>query len=195
MVTNLVAQAKETPNFLVPNATIFVVFVIFLAILFFFYRFVVPPLTKALAEREEMNRKQVEDRENAQRKLAEAEERYEKALAEARGEAARIRDEARAEAQKIRDDMKADTDREVAAIHRRGAEQLATQREEAVRSLRAEIGGLSTQLAERVLGRSLPGDGSYRPTIDSFLADLDRDGDNAASGSAPASGASTEGTR
>jgi F-type H+-transporting ATPase subunit b len=175
MVTTLVAQAKETPNFLLPNATSIVVFVIFLVILFFFYRFVVPPLTKAMAERDEMNRKQVEDRENAQRKLVEAEQRYEKALAEARGEAAKIRDEARAEAQKIRDDMKAETDREVAEILRRGEEQLATQREEAVRSLRAEIGGLSTQLAERVLGRPLAGDGSYRSTIDAFLADLDRD--------------------
>jgi F-type H+-transporting ATPase subunit b len=179
MATRVLAQAKETPNFLVPNATSIVVFVIFLLILFFFYRFVVPPLTRAMAEREEMNRKQVEDRDNAQRKLAEAEQRYDKALAEARGEAAKIRDEARAEAQKIRDDMKAETDREVAEIHRRGEEQLATQREEAVRSLRAEIGGLSTQLAERVLGRSLPGDGSYRSTVDEFLSELDRNGEAA----------------
>ena len=180
------AAEAETQNFLVPNATIFVVFIIFLLVLFFFYRFVVPPLTRAMAERDEMNRKQVEDRDNALRKLAEAEERYQKALAEARGEAAKIRDEARAEAQKTRDDMRAETDREVAEIQRRGAEQLAAQREEAVRSLRAEIGGLSTQLAERVLGRSLPGDGSYRPTIESFLADLDADGDR--SGTAQSEG-------
>ena len=171
----LAAAAEETPNFLVPNATIFVVFIIFLLVLFFFYRFVVPPLTRAMAERDEMNRKQVEDRDNAQRRLSEAEQRYQKALAEARGEAAKIRDEARAEAQKIRDDMRAETDREVAEIQRRGAEQLAAQRDEAVRSLRAEIGGLSTQLAERVLGRSLPGDGAHRSTVDSFLADLDSD--------------------
>jgi F-type H+-transporting ATPase subunit b len=167
------AGGGERPNFLVPNATIFVVFIIFLLVLFFFYRFVVPPLTKAMAERDEMIRKQVEDRDNAQRKLAEAEQRYEKALAEARGEAAKIRDEARAEAQKIRDDMRAETDREVAEIHRRGEEQLAAQREEAVRTLRSEIGGLSTQLAERVLGRSLPSDGGHRSTVDGFLADLD----------------------
>jgi F-type H+-transporting ATPase subunit b len=175
MATRVLAQAKETPNFLVPNATSIVVFVIFLLILFFFYRFVVPPLTRALAEREEMNRKQVEDRENAQRALVEAEQRYEKALAEARGEAAKIRDEARAEAQKIRDDMKAETDREVAEIHRRGEEQLATQREEAVRSLSADIGGLSTQLAERVLGRPLPADGSHQSTVDEFLSGLNGD--------------------
>lgn len=167
------AGGGETPNFLVPNGTIFVVFVIFLAILFFFYRFVVPPLTKAMAERDAMNRKQIEDRDNAQRKLAEAEQRYEKALAEARGEAAAIRDEARADAQRIRDEMRAETDREVAEIYRRGEEQLAAQREEAVRSLRAEVGGLSTQLAERVLGRPLDGGGPDQKLVDDFLAELD----------------------
>jgi F-type H+-transporting ATPase subunit b len=169
----MAAAEEETPNFLVPNATIFVVFAIFLLILFFFYRFVVPPLTKAMAEREEMNRKQVEDRENAQRKLAEAEKRYDEALAEARREAAKIRDEARADAQKVRDDMRAETDRQVAEIHRRGEEQLVAQREQAVQSLRGEIAGLSTQLAERVLGRSLPADGSHRSTVDGFLTELE----------------------
>lgn len=169
----LAAAAEETPNFLVPNATIIVEFILFLLVLFFFYRFVVPPLTKAMAERDEMNRKQVEDRDNALRRLAEAEERYQKSLAEARAEAAAIRDEARADAQRTREEMRAETDREVAEIHRRGEEQLAAQREEAVRSLRTEIGGLSTQLAERVLGRSLSGDGSHQSTVNSFLVGLD----------------------
>jgi len=57
--------AAGTQNFLVPNATIIVEIIIFLAILFFFYRFVVPPLTKAMDERDEMNRKKVEERDTA----------------------------------------------------------------------------------------------------------------------------------
>ena len=133
-------------NFLVPNATIIVVFVIFLAILFFFYRFIVPPLTKAMAERDEMNRKQAEERDAAQRRLAEARERYDSALAEARAQATAIKDEARADAQRIREDMRAETDREVAEIHRRGAEELAEQRAQAVQELRGQVGGLSTDL-------------------------------------------------
>ena len=180
------AAAAETQNFLVPNATIVVVFIIFLLVLFFFYRFVVPPLTKAMAERDEMNRKQVQDRDNAVRRLAEAERRYEQALVVARAEAAAIRDGARADAQRTREEMRAETDLEVAEIHRRGAEQLAAQREEAVRSLRAEVGGLSTQLAERVLGRSLSGDASHRSTVDGFLAELDAGG--ARSGAARSEG-------
>ena len=113
-------MAAETQNFLVPNATIFVVSFLFLVILWFFYRFVVPPLTKAMAERDEMNRKQAEERDAAVRRLAEAQERYDAALADARAQATAVKDEARADAQRIRDEMRAETDREVAEIHQRG---------------------------------------------------------------------------
>ena len=105
-------------------------------ILFFFYRFVVPPLTRAMAERDEMNSKQAEERDAAVRKLAEAQERYRSALAEARAQATAVKDEARADAQSIRDDKRAETDREVAEIHRRGEEELAAQRGEALQELR-----------------------------------------------------------
>ena len=111
-------MAAETQNFLVPNATIFVVSLIFLVILWFFYRFVVPPLTKAMAERDEMNRRQAEERDAAVRRLAEAQERYDAALADARAQATAVKDEARADAQRIRDEMRAETDRKVAEIRR-----------------------------------------------------------------------------
>ena len=145
--------AAETQNFLVPNATIFVVSLIFLVILWFFYRFVVPPLTKAMAERDEMNRRQAEERDAAVRRLAEAQERYDAALADARAQATAVKDEARADAQRIRDEMRAETDRKVAAIRERGEAELAQQRAEAVQELRGQIGGLSTDLAGRILGR------------------------------------------
>jgi F-type H+-transporting ATPase subunit b len=162
--------AAETQNFLVPNATIIVVFVIFLVILWFFYRFVVPPLTKAMAERDEMNRKQAEERDAAVRKLAEAQERYDAALAEARAHATAVKDEARADAQRIRDEMRAETDRKVAEIHRRGAEDLDAQRAEALQQLRGQIGGLSTDLASKILGRPVAYDDAH---ILGYLAELD----------------------
>ena len=89
-------MAAETQNFLLPNATIFVDLPLFVIILLFFYRFIVPPLTKAMAEREEMVRRQAEERDAAVRKLAEAQERYEAALADARAQATAVKDEARA---------------------------------------------------------------------------------------------------
>ena len=164
--------AAESNNFLLPNATIIVEFLIFLGVLFVFYRFIVPPLTKAMRERDEMVRKQAEERDAAMRRLEQAQERYETALAEARAEAAAIRDQSRAEAQRIREQMREDTDREVAQIRQRAEEQLAQQREQVVRELRSEIGGLSTQLAERVLGES-PTEDVRRSEVERYLAELD----------------------
>ncbi len=166
--------AAETNNFLLPNATIIVEFVLFLIILFVFSRFIVPPLTAAMRRRQEMVQKQAQEREESARRLKEAQERYEGALAEARAEANSIRDEARADAQRIRSEMREETDREVERIRQQGEEQLAAQREQTVRELRTEIGGLSTELASRILARPMGTDGPQRDTIDSFVSDLDQ---------------------
>lgn len=170
MVTVLAASE----NFLFPDATFLVELLLFVVILLVLNRWVVPPLTRAMRERQDMVRKQVEDSQEAVRQVQLAEQRYESALAEARGEAASIRDEARADAQRYRDELREQADREVERIRSHGAEQLATQREQTVRALRTEIGGLATQLAERITGESLAGDGRRRSTVDRFLADLDQ---------------------
>lgn len=175
MTTAVEAQSN---NFLLPNATFFVEIVLFLILFFVMARFVVPPLTKAMHAREEMVRKAARDRDEAKKAFRDAEERYQSELSDARVEAARIRDEARAEAQQIRDEMKDKAEQEVARIRRQGDEQLAEQRTQAVQQLRGQIGGLSTELAERVIGRPIPDDERRRSTVDRFLAELDsRDSD------------------
>jgi F-type H+-transporting ATPase subunit b len=173
MVTTTATLAQENNNFLLPNATFFVELVLFLILFFVLAKFVLPPLSKAMNDREEMVRKAARDRDEAAKALRDAEQRYQSELSDARVEAARIRDEARAEAQKIRDEMKDKADQEVARLREQGEQQLAEQRTDAVRQLRGEIGGLSSELAERVIGRPLPDDERRRSTVDRFLADLD----------------------
>jgi len=178
-----VTLAAETTNFLLPNGTIIVETVLFLVILAFFYRFIVPPLTKAMADRDEMNRKQAEERDAAVRTLAEATERYQKGLAEARAEATSIKDEARADAAQIREEMRAETDRQVAEIRQRGEDELAAQRQRALTELRGQVGDLSTQLASKILGRPIGTDGAQLATIERFLAEqAERDGRQTAGG-------------
>lgn len=165
--------AAETTNFLLPNATIFVEFVLFLVVLFVLYRYVVPPLMRAMDERRDMVAKQVEDREEAARTLKQAEARHESALAEARAQAASIRDEAKADAARIRAELREQADREVERIQREGAQQLAAQHAQTMRQLRTEVGALSTQLAERVIGEPLSDDERGHSTADRFLAELE----------------------
>ncbi|MDT7607854.1 MAG: F-type H+-transporting ATPase subunit b, partial [Pseudonocardiales bacterium] len=52
-------------NFLLPNGTFFAELVAFLLMLFVFWKFVVPPLSESLRERQEMVRKLVENSEEA----------------------------------------------------------------------------------------------------------------------------------
>ncbi|MBV9313746.1 MAG: F0F1 ATP synthase subunit B [Pseudonocardia sp.] len=171
MSTTVLAQ--ETNNFLLPNATFFAELFGFLLILFVFWRYIIPPLSKSLRERQDMVQKQVEDAEEAQRKLKQAEQRYDQALAEARTEAAKIRDSARADSERIREELREQAKAEVERIRQRGEEQLATQRDQVVRQLRGELGGLALQLAERLVGQHLANDDHQRATVDAFLAELD----------------------
>ncbi|MBO0848348.1 MAG: F0F1 ATP synthase subunit B [Pseudonocardia sp.] len=172
MTTTVLAQ--ESNNFLLPNGTFIAELVAFVIILFVLWRYVVPPLSRSLEQRQNMVQKQVEDAEAAARHLKAAEARYEEALAEARKEAARIRDTARADGEHIRDELREQANAEVERIRQRGEEQLANQREQVVRQLRGELGGLSVQLAEQLVGHELADDDRRRSTVDAFLDQLDQ---------------------
>ncbi|MGH3823221.1 MAG: F0F1 ATP synthase subunit B [Pseudonocardiaceae bacterium] len=158
--------------FLIPNATFFVELVIFLIVLGVLWRYAVPPVKRAMDERQGMVRRQIEESQQASKRLSEAEARYSQALAEARIEAAKIREAARADAQEIKDEMRQQAEQEVARIRERGEEQLATQREAVVRELRGELGTLAVTLAGRIVGESVADDARRAGTVDRFLDEL-----------------------
>jgi F-type H+-transporting ATPase subunit b len=160
-------------NFLVPNGTFIAEFVAFLLILAIIWRYVVPPVKRAMDERQAMIRQQAEDAEEAKRQLADAERRYQQALTEARTEAAQIRENARAEAQRTIEDLRQQAQEESARIIARGEEQLASQRSAIVRELRAEIGTLAVELAEKIVDQRLADEEQVSATVDAFLAGLE----------------------
>src|SRR5262249_23833644 len=156
-------------NFLVPNATFLAEVVAFAIILWVLYRYVVPPVQKAMRERQELIRGQIEESRQAREQLAKAEADYQRALFEARAEAAKIRDGAR-----LRDEMRVQAQEEADRIRARAVEQLATQRQQVVNELRAEIGRLAVTLAERIVGESLTDDARRQRTVDRFLTELEQ---------------------
>jgi ATP synthase F0 subunit b len=158
--------------FLIPNATFFVELVIFLIVLAVLWRYVVPPVKRAMNERQEMIRRQIEESREASKLLAEAQARYSEAVAQARIEAAKIREAARADAQQIKEEMRQQAEQEVARIRARGEEQLTTQREQVIRELRSELGTLAVTLASRIVGESLADDARRAGTVDRLLAEL-----------------------
>jgi F-type H+-transporting ATPase subunit b len=176
-------------NFLVPNATFIVELIAFIIILGIIARYILPPLQKAMRDRQEVIRQQIEDSEQAKQNLAESERAYQNALNEARTEAAQIRENARAEAQRTLEDLRTQAQEEQARIVARGDEQLASQRAAIVRDLRAEIGTLAVELSEKIVSQRLTDEAQVSATVDAFLAGLEAADDTADASSAASGGA------
>jgi len=166
--------AAEELNPLIPHPIEIVVGTIaFLLLLFVLRRNVFPIFEKTFAERTDKIEGGMKRAEEAQEQANRLKAEYEEQIAGLRAEAARIRDDARAEGTQIKAELRAQAEEESARIRQRGEEQIAAAREQAVRQLRGEIGGLSVQLAGRLIGSELADTDRRRGTVDSFLSELD----------------------
>lgn len=147
--------------------------VVFGLLLFLIWKFVAPRFEQTFAERTQAiegglsaaETKQAE----ADAKLAE----LEKQLGDARHEAARIREEAREQGAQIVAEMREQAQAESARIVDHGKTQIEAERQQAVTSLRAEVGTLATGLASRIVGESLEDEARQSRVVERFLADLE----------------------
>jgi ATP synthase F0 subunit b len=142
-------------------------------IIFVVWRYVVPPVRKIMRAQQELVRKQVEASNLANERLAAAEKKYQEAIAEARTEAAKIRDAARADGQRIVEEMREHANREVERIRQRGQDDLATQRQQVIRELRARIGELTVASASELVTAHLSDESRRSSTVDRLLAELE----------------------
>ena len=170
----LAVAEGETHSPVLPVWSEVILALIVFAILFVLLRkFVVPNFEKTFAERTQAiegglsaaESKQAE----ADAKLAE----LEKQLADARHEAARIREEAREQGATIVAEMREQAQTEAARIVDHGKAQIEAERQQAVTSLRAEVGTLATTLAGRIVGEPLDDDDRSSRVVDRFLAELE----------------------
>ena len=160
-------------NFLVPNATFFAELIAFAIILGIIWRYVLPPVQKAMRERQEIIQTQMDEAEATKVKLAEAQSEYRNAMTKAAAEAAQIREASRADAAAIREEMLAKAREEADRIIAAGREHLVAERQTIIRELRADIGTLAVDLASRIVGESLADEARQRGTVERFLAELD----------------------
>jgi F-type H+-transporting ATPase subunit b len=152
---NVVLSAAEEggqSNFLIPNGTFFVVLIIFLIVLGVIGKWVVPPVSKVLRERDAMVKRTVEDSRKAADQFAAADEDYQSEMAKARGEASKLRDEARAEGRKVLEDMRGRASDQVASTLQQADSELKEQALSIQADLRSSLDNLSETLANRVLG-------------------------------------------
>lgn len=174
VVTAAEAEEAEELNPLIPHLSeVILGAIVVLILLWLITKFVVPNFEKAYAERttaiegglQAAESKQAE----ADAKLAE----LEKQLADARHEAARIREEAREQGAQIVAELREQAQAEASRIVEHGKTQIEAERQQAVTSLRAEVGTLATTLAGRIVGESLDDDDRSSRVVDRFLAELE----------------------
>ncbi|MDR2454091.1 MAG: F0F1 ATP synthase subunit B [Bifidobacteriaceae bacterium] len=91
----------------------------------------------------------------------------------ARLEAARLREEAKADAAAIVAEAKAKAGQEALRAQEAAGRQIASERRAAEVSLRADLGELATELAEKIVGEALEDSALAGRVIDRFLADLE----------------------
>jgi F-type H+-transporting ATPase subunit b len=153
---NVVLLAAEegggTSNFLIPNGTFFFVLLIFLIVLGVIGKWVVPPVSKVLRERDAMVKRTVEDSRKAADQFSAADEDYQAEMGKARAEASKVRDEARAEGRKVLEDMRGRASDQVASTLQEADSELKDQALSIQGDLRSSVENLSETLASRVLG-------------------------------------------
>jgi F-type H+-transporting ATPase subunit b len=176
MQTLMIRAAGGELNPLIPHPIEIVLSLVVFGLLFLAVKkFVVPNFEKTFAERTTAiegglaaaETKQAE----ADAKLAE----LEKQLADARHEAARIREEAREQGAAIVAEMREQAQAESARIVEHGKTQIEAERQQAVTSLRAEVGSLATGLAGRIVGESLDDEARQSRVVERFMAELESD--------------------
>ena len=145
--------------------------VAFFVLLFLMYRTVWPQVNKAYQDR----RANIEGKlEQAEKDRDEAEtllERYKQRLAAAEDETQRILEEARANAERVRKELLAKAEADAGRQLERARQAIRSERDQAIRQLRGEVGTLAVELATRVVGESLDRERQLR-LVDRYIDQL-----------------------
>jgi F-type H+-transporting ATPase subunit b len=132
-----------------------------------------PRIAKTLEERTDSIEGGLKRAEDAQAEANQLLEQYKSQLAEARHEASRLREEAKEQGAQIIAEMREQAQVEARRVTEAAQAQLEADRQQALTSLRTEVGVLAVELASRVVGESLEDEARQQRTVDRFLAQLE----------------------
>ena len=167
--------AGETLNPLVPHTAELIDGLVAFTLLYLVLRAkVVPKFEKAFAERTDAIAGGMERAEKAQLDAEIALQKYTSQLSEAQGEAQKIREDARVQGAAIIEDLRAKAAAEAARITAAATASIEAERQQAITSLRKEVGALATELAGKIVGEALDDQVRQSRIVDRFIADLEK---------------------
>jgi len=173
MRTVIIAAEEASP--LVPHTAELVVGFIAFTLLFLVLRkAVVPKFEKAFSDRTNAIQGGIERAEKAQLEAQRALAQYNEQLSSAREEAQTLREEARVQGAAIVDELRAKAQEEASRITAAAHASIEAERQQAVTSLRNEVGALAVELASKIVGEALEDQARQSRIVDRFLDDLEK---------------------
>lgn len=145
----------------------------FAAIVFLVWRYVIPPVRRLMAARQEAVRQQLKDSAAAADRLKESTTAHSKAVENAKSEAERIVEEAQTDAGRITEQLQAQAEIEARRITAQGARQAELLRTQLTRQLRLELGHEAVRQARELVRNYVADEAQRSSTVDRFLDELE----------------------
>ena len=172
---HVINLAAENANPLIPHTEELIVGAIAFTLLFLVLRSkVVPMFEKAFTARTEAIQGGIERAEKAQLEAQRALAQYNEQLSKAREESQTMREEARAQGVAIIEELRAKAQEEAARITASAHASIEAERQQAITSLRNEVGTIAIELASKIVGEALDDQARQSRVVDRFLDDLEK---------------------
>ena len=169
------ADSTASTNPLLPSWPEFIIGTILFVLVFgVLAKLLLPRIQQTLEQRTELIEGGLARSEEAQSEAKALLDQYRQQLAEARHEASRLREEAREQGAQIIAEMRDQAQAEARRITEAAQGQIEAERQQALISLRTEVGTLATELASRIVGESLTDEARQRRMVDRFLDELEQ---------------------
>ena len=160
-----------TSNFLVPNGTFIIEIIGFVIVLAVIAKVILPPINKALSERQEQIRASLASADAARAEADDTRAQRQAILDEARSAAREITAQANQTAETIRSEAQGRGNQEYERLVNSAEAEIALARQRAIDEISDRVGSLVLATAERVIGREVDA-ASHRDLIEEAVAAL-----------------------
>ena len=171
--------------FLLPNGTFFIELAVSIVLILLIYKYVLPPINKAMQERQEKIRESLEAADRAKADAEAADDERRAVLEGARHQAREIVATANRTAEQVRTDAQARGQSEYERILANAEIEVGLARQRAVEEAAARMGQIVLDVVERIIGREVSHE-AHRDLIDEAVQALRADTSGGAAANAEA---------
>ncbi len=171
--------------FLLPNGTFFIELIVSIILILLIYKYVLPPINKAMEERQEKIRTALESADQARADAEAADDERRNVLEQARQQAREIVATANRTAEQVRTDAQARGQVEYERIVGNADVEIALARQRAVEEAASRMGEVVMEVVERIIGREVNLE-MHHDLIDEAVVALRNEPDGAAAAGAGA---------